>query len=281
MSWRDFLNLTKPKITLLNIFAASASFLSAEGSPANMIHLLLAGYLSVGGASALNHFLDADIDSRMRRTSGRPIPAGRIRPRTAALLGSIMVAAAVLYSYVMYNPLTAIFILSGALVYVFVYTVWLKRRTVWNIVIGGVAGSFAPLAGWSAAGREIEALPLFMALLVFLWTPGHFWALASRAVKDYSAAGVPMLPVVYGVQTTSIATLVSNVIAVAAALLMATLVSNPLLYLVIAAPFSAWLLIESIKPCIKYSPSAAWRAFKISSPWLFIIFAAIAASTAL
>ncbi|MEM0349927.1 MAG: heme o synthase [Candidatus Caldarchaeum sp.] len=281
MTGRDLLNLTKPKITLLNIFAAVAAYLSAGGNILNMVHLVIAGYLSVGGASALNHYLDADIDSRMRRTAARPIPAGRVSPRTAAFLGFGMIAAAVLYSLYAYNVLTALFILSGALVYVLVYTIWLKRRTVWNIVIGGVAGSFAPLAGWTAAGGGLGALPIFMALLVFLWTPGHFWSLASRAVKDYSAAGVPMLPVVYGVRTTSIATLASNLIAVAAAIYMTMFVNNKLLYLVIVGPFSTWLLMESIKPCINYSPSAAWRAFKISSPWLFIIFAATAAATLL
>lgn len=274
MTVRELLSLTKPKITFLNIFTAAAAYLLAGGNPSTMHHLVVAGYLSVGGASALNHVLDADIDGRMRRTAKRPLPSGRIKATTAFLVGSGMVVFSVLYSLIFLNPLAAMFILLGALIYVGVYTVWLKRRSVWNIVIGGAAGSCAPLAGWAAAGRELTILPWLLAVLVFLWTPGHFWALASRAVKDYEAAGIPMLPVKHGVEFTSKASLVSNLLAVAAALTLAFTINQPQLYLLLVVPFSTWLIYESIKPCVNYSPRAAWKAFKISSPWLFVVFAA-------
>ncbi|MCS7138123.1 MAG: protoheme IX farnesyltransferase, partial [Candidatus Caldarchaeum sp.] len=155
---------------------------------------------------------------------------------------------------------------------------WLKRRSVWNIVIGGAAGSCAPLAGWAASGNELTLAPLLLAGLVFLWTPGHFWALASRAFKDYEAAGIPMLPVVKGVELTSKASLISNVLSVIAALLLSLFVKNYIVYLAVVVPASAVLIYESIRPCICYSPSAAWRVFKTSSPWLFAVFAASALS---
>ncbi|MDW8062592.1 MAG: heme o synthase [Candidatus Caldarchaeum sp.] len=272
------LALTKPKITLLNIFTALASYVLAGGVPANAIHLILAGYLSVGGASALNHFLDTDIDRRMKRTAKRPLPSGKLSPWTALAMGVSMVSASVVYSAFAINLLTSFFIFLGAAIYVFIYTVWLKRRSVWNIVIGGLAGSCAPLAGWTAAGREISAVPLLLAFLVFLWTPGHFWALASRAVKDYESAGIPMLPVKKGVEFTSFASLASNVASVAAALILAAYLNNFAFYLLIVLPVSAWLVYASVKPCVKYTPDDAWKAFKISSPWLFVVFAAAALS---
>ncbi|MEM1947496.1 MAG: heme o synthase [Candidatus Caldarchaeum sp.] len=274
MKVREIVSLTKPKITALNIFTAVASFLLAGGNLATMHHLIIAGYFSVGGASALNHVLDADIDGKMRRTAKRPLPAGRIKAKTAFIIGLGMVIFSVSYSVVFLNLVASVFILLGALIYVLVYTLWLKRRSVWNIVIGGAAGSCAPLAGWAATGQELSLLPWLLALLVFLWTPGHFWALASRAVKDYEAAGVPMLPVKYGVVFTSKASLISNLVTVAAALAIAFTISQPILYLLLVAPVSTCLIYESIKPCINYSPQAAWKAFKISSPWLFVVFAA-------
>ncbi|MDW8083632.1 MAG: heme o synthase [Candidatus Caldarchaeum sp.] len=278
MALVNLLSLTKPKITLLNIFTAVASYFLASGPVNGVPHLIFSGYLSVGGASALNHYLDKDIDSKMRRTAGRPLPSGKIKPRAAFILGVSMVVLSVIYSALTLNLLASFFIFLGVAIYVLVYTVWLKRRSVWNIVIGGAAGSCAPLAGWAASGHEFTLAPLLLAGLVFLWTPGHFWALASRAFKDYEAAGIPMLPVVKGVELTSKASLISNVLSVIAALLLSLFVKNYIVYLAVVLPVSALLIYESIRPCIRYSPSAAWRAFKISSPWLFVVFAASALS---
>lgn len=274
MDAKALASLTKPKITLLNVFTAVTSYLVAGGPANNIVHLIASGYLSVGGASALNHYLDLDIDLKMKRTSKRPLPSGKINPRTALILGVLMLVASVVYSATALNILTAFYISLGAAIYVVVYTLWLKRRSVWNIVIGGAAGSCAPLAGWAASGREFTLLPFILALLVFLWTPGHFWALASRAVKDYSEANIPMLPVKKGVRFTSAASLISNFLSVFLALVLAAFVSQLLTYLIVVLPMSAWLIYESLRLCINYTPQAAWRAFKVSSPWLFVVFAA-------
>ncbi|MEM0442745.1 MAG: heme o synthase [Candidatus Caldarchaeum sp.] len=267
--------LTKPKITFLNLLTGLVSYFLAGGGPQGALHLSVAGYLSVGGASAINHFLDVDIDSKMGRTSRRPLPSGRLNPRNALVFGLALTTASAVYSLLFINVLTTSFMLMGVLVYVFVYTLWLKRRSVWNIVIGGAAGSCSPLAGWAAAGADFTVVPALLALVVFLWTPGHFWALAIRAAEDYRSAGLPMLPVKHGFLPTAKAILASNLLSVMAALLLTPFVSTPLAYLALVVPSSAWLLHENLKT-IKYQSKAhAWNAFKASSPWLSVVFAAL------
>ncbi|MEM4280876.1 MAG: heme o synthase [Candidatus Caldarchaeum sp.] len=272
---KDYVRMTKPKITLLNILTAATAHILAGWHPANLLHLAVAGYLSVGGASVVNHFLDKDVDAKMARTAKRPIPSGRVKPKYALAFGCGLLALSAVYSAVFLNYLTLGFIMLGAFIYIFVYTVWLKRRSILNIVIGGAAGSCSPLAGWAASGREITLVPILMALVVFLWTPGHFWALAIRAAKDYQAAGIPMLPVKHGVKASGAAVLVSNLAAVAAAAALAAYVQDPAAYLAITAPASAWLLYENFKTIQLSSIAYAWRSFKVSSPWLAAVFSAL------
>jgi len=271
----DLLVLTKPKISLLNVLTAVVAYILAGGGLALIIHLMLAGYLSVGGASALNHLFDIDIDSKMRRTSKRPLPSGRLKPHSVLVFGSAILLFSLIYSVYFLNILTAFFIALGAFTYIIVYTVWLKRRSAWNIVIGGFAGSCSPLAGWAAAGSEIGVVPILLALIVFLWTPGHFWALAIRARNDYAEAGVPMFPVTYGVRGTAYAVTVSNIVAVAATLALIPHVSNPFIFFAATAPFSAYLLVENLRLITSLSPTAAWRSFKVSSPWLLVVFVSL------
>ncbi len=267
--------MTKPKIAFLNLFTGSAAYILAGGSIAGLVHLLVAGFLAVGGLGAVNNYLDMDIDSKMARTSKRPLPAGRLSPKNALVFGSSLILLSLLYSLFMINPLTSAFISLGAFIYIFVYTMFLKRRSVWNIVIGGAAGSCSPLAGWVAAGREFTLVPAILAILVFLWTPGHFWALAIRAEKDYASAGVPVLPVVRGMRFTAVAILVSNLLAVATALVLTAFLSQTALYLAVVMLASLWLIYENVKVLIRPSAEYAWRSFKVSSPWLAIVFSAI------
>jgi protoheme IX farnesyltransferase len=269
---RDYIQLVKPKITLLNILTAITAHYLAGGSSFSALFLMLAGFFAAGGASALNHYLDRDLDSRMSRTAKRPLPSGRIQPpEIAAYMGIIMLSIASTISSIYINIVTTLFILGGAVFYVF-YTAILKRRTVWNIVIGGIAGSFAPLAGWSAATGWVSTPAIILAMLVFLWTPGHFWALAMRAVNDYRVAGLPMLPAVAGYKWTARAIAISNIFSVSAAAILAPYIPQPSYYLLLTIPVSFILVWDSLLLVRDMTPENAWRCFKISSPWLAAVF---------
>jgi len=205
-SWRDYLTLTKPRImVLLLLTAAGGMFVGAEGvPPAGLFAATMAGLaLACGGASALNHVLDRDIDVHMRRTDKRPVAAGRVPVERALEFGLALSALSfvVLASFV--NVLAAVLALAGGLFYVLVYTRWLKRSTPQNIVIGGAAGAVPPLVGYAAATGSLALPALWLFLIVFLWTPPHFWALALMIKNAYAAAGVPMLPVVRGDRETA------------------------------------------------------------------------------
>jgi protoheme IX farnesyltransferase len=202
----DYIALTKPKIILLLLVTALGSmFLAARGAPAltTAVLVMVGGTLGAGGANALNHYLDRDVDQRMARTRRRPIPSNRIEPRQALLFGVLLnlLAFGVLASWV--NLLSALLTLSATLFYVFVYTQWLKRSTVQNIVIGGAAGAVPPMVGWVAVTGELGLPAIYLFAIVFFWTPPHFWALALLIRRDYEDAGIPMLPVVRGVQETA------------------------------------------------------------------------------
>ncbi len=202
---RDYITLTKPRIVLLLLFTALAGMFLASGGPPDValaITVLVAGALASGGANALNHFLDRDIDARMRRTSSRPVAALRIQPREALLFGlAANVIAFILFASLV-NVLSAALALGSTLFYVFVYTMGLKRTTPHNIVIGGAAGALPPVIGWTAVTGSIGLPALYMFAIVFFWTPPHFWALALLLKDDYAKVGVPMLPVVAGVDET-------------------------------------------------------------------------------
>ncbi len=202
---RDYVTLTKPRIVLLLLFTALAGmFLAAQGPPdvALAIAVMVAGAMASGGANALNHFLDRDIDARMRRTSNRPVAALRVRPREALVFGLVANVLAFVLFATMVNVLSAFLALGSTLFYVFVYTMGLKRNTPQNIVIGGAAGALPPVIGWAAVTGSIGLPALYMFAIVFFWTPPHFWALALLLKDDYASAGVPMLPVVAGVDET-------------------------------------------------------------------------------
>jgi len=199
----DYFTLTKPKVQTLLLLTTIASMYVA-GDPAVTLVLLtcLGGYLSAGGASAINHWYDRDIDARMRRTRDRPVPSGRIAPRAALAFGCTLAALSVLELSLLVNPLAAALSFAGFLGYVFVYTVWLKRRSPQNIVIGGAAGAVPPLVGWAAVTGQVGGLAVMMFFIVFFWTPPHFWSLSLLMKQDYADVNVPMLPVVHGEQET-------------------------------------------------------------------------------
>ncbi len=202
--WRDFLALTKPRVMSLVVFTGLCGMLVAPVLPPLVLGFtaILCIALGAGAAGALNQWYEADLDAKMRRTAKRPLPDGRMDRQTALHFGVGLSVFSVILMDLAANHLAAVLLAASILFYVFIYTVWLKRRTAQNIVIGGAAGAFPPLIGWVAATGTVSPLPLILFGIIFLWTPPHFWALSLFVRSDYAAAKVPMLPVTAGVEAT-------------------------------------------------------------------------------
>jgi protoheme IX farnesyltransferase len=205
--WRDYVTLTKPRIMSLLVLTSVCAMIAAAGgdpAPVSLAALVIGGALACGGASALNHVLDRDIDRLMgSRTASRPVAAGRISPARATAFGLVLTALSFVVMVAFDNLAAAVLAISGGAFYVIIYTLWLKRSTPQNIVIGGAAGAIPPLAGWAAAHGRLGLGAIFLFLIVLLWTPPHFWALALLIAPGYAAARVPMLPVVRGAHETA------------------------------------------------------------------------------
>ena len=277
-SFQSYLTLTKPKIILLLDFTAVAAFLVAGGSRVDLVRLasvLLAGTLASGGAGALNSYIDREIDRKMGRTSQRPIPSGEVSPEQALIFGLGLVIAGLVVSLALLPLLATFFIMLGAGIYVLFYTAYLKPRTTLNIVLGGSAGSCAPLAGWAAATGQASLAAWLMALLVFVWTPSHFWGLAMRAVGDYSKVGIPMLPVVVGEKRAAQYIALNTFLLVPLSLVFVPLGLFGLAYLTIAGVLGLGLIFVDVKLAFNPTKSQAWTAFKFSSPYLAIVFLAM------
>jgi protoheme IX farnesyltransferase len=202
--WRDLLALTKPRVMSLVVFTGLAGLLAAPELPPAVLGFtaILCIALGAGACGALNQWYEADLDAKMRSTARRPLPAGRMDRQTALHFGVGLAAFSVILMGLAANWLAAGLLAVSILFYVLIYTVWLKPRTAQNIVIGGAAGAFPPLIGWVAATGQFAPLPLLLFAIIFLWTPPHFWALSLFVRSDYAAAGIPMLPVVAGVENT-------------------------------------------------------------------------------
>jgi protoheme IX farnesyltransferase len=199
----DYVELTKPKVqSLLLLTTIATMYVAGDPSPLLVFWTCLGGYLSAGGAGAVNHWFDRDIDAQMARTANRPVPSGRVAPSAALAFGCTLAALSLLELSLVVNPLAAALSFSGFLGYVFVYTVWLKRRTPQNIVIGGAAGAVPPLVGWAAVTGSVSGTAVMLFFIVFFWTPPHFWALSLLMKGEYEKVGVPMLPVVRGERET-------------------------------------------------------------------------------
>ncbi|HZO61062.1 MAG TPA: heme o synthase [Solirubrobacterales bacterium] len=196
----DYVALTKPRVISLLLVTTAATMFVADPSPpiGVLLATLVGGYLAAGGAGAINHYVERDIDARMSRTSRRPLPSGRIEPRAALWFGIALGAVSFLLFAVAVNMTAALLAMAGLLGYVFVYTLWLKPRTTQNIVIGGAAGAVPPLVGWAAASGGLDPSAFYLFAIVFYWTPPHFWALALLIKDEYARTGIPMLPVVDG-----------------------------------------------------------------------------------
>jgi protoheme IX farnesyltransferase len=278
-SWRDYLTLTKPRImVLLLITGAGGLMVGAGGLPSAGLALATLGGLALacGGASALNHVLDRDIDTFMKRTATRPVAAGRIPPERALEFGLALSALSyvVLTSFV--NVLAAVLALVGNLFYVIVYTRWLKRSTPQNIVIGGAAGAVPPLVGYAAATGDLTLTALALFAIVFLWTPPHFWALALLIKRDYAAAGVPMLPVVRGERETARSIVLYSFVLVGVTLLPVLGRTLGPLYLVSAAVLGVVFIALALALQRQTTPARARRLFSYSLAYLALLFVAMA-----
>jgi protoheme IX farnesyltransferase len=278
-SWRDYVTLTKPRImVLLLITAAGGMVVGAEGLPSAGLALAALGGLALacGGASALNHVLDRDIDTHMRRTARRPVASGRVSPERALEFGLALSALSyvVLTSFV--NVLAALLALAGNLFYVLVYTRWLKRSTPQNIVIGGAAGAVPPLVGWAAATGNLGFTAFALFLIVFFWTPPHFWALALLIRRDYAEAGVPMLPVVRGERETARSIVLYSVVLVGVSLLPALARALGPLYLASALVLGGLFIWLALALRRETTPARARRLFSYSLAYLALLFVAMA-----
>ena len=283
----DYIRISKLKIVSLLDFVAVAALLVAAGPDISietlaipLVALFIAGTLSSAGAGAFNAYLDRDIDAVMARTMNRPIPLGRINPPIRALqFGVLMIGIAAAVSLTLLNILSTAMILLGAFTYIVIYTIFLKRKTTWNIVLGGFAGSFAALAGWTAAGDSIGGEAILMAFLIFLWTPSHFWSLAILTNRDYQKAGIPMLPAIVGERKASRYIVFNTLLLIPFSLLFYFLGYSGQLYLAITSIVGALLLVTNIKMLKEPSKENSWTAFKFSSPYLAIVFTAMVLDT--
>jgi protoheme IX farnesyltransferase len=283
-AWRatlaDYVTLTKPRImSLLVLTAVCAMVAAAGGAPATMplAALVIGGALACGGASALNHVLDRDIDRLMGpRTASRPVAAGRISPRRAVVFGLTLSALAFAVLTVFANVLAAALSLGGGAYYVLVYTLWLKRSTAQNIVIGGAAGAIPPLAGWAAAHGTLGLGAGMLFAIVLLWTPPHFWALALLLSRHYEAADVPMMPVVRGASATSVRVLLYTVALVTVSLVPAVLGTFGVGYLVAAVLLGAVFYALAWRLWRDQTPARAAVLFHYSLLYLSLLFLAVA-----
>ena len=279
MLLRDLISLTKPRvISLLLVTTLVPMFLTERGLPplSLVCWVMLAGYLMAGGANAINMWFDRDIDTRMSRTRLRPVPSGRLAPGAALLFGISLGAVAFALFWRFVNPLSAWIALSGLLFYVLVYTIWLKRASPQNIVIGGAAGAIPPLVGWAAMAGSLDLNALYLFAIIFYWTPPHFWALALIKQEEYARAGVPMLPVVKGPRETKVQMLGYTLLLLPLTLLPALAGSQGLLYAVAAVLLGGRLLWYCLRLLRERSVTPlAWRMYKYSLLYLALLFGAM------
>ena len=276
---RDYLALTKPRIIALLLVTTVATMLVADpaGPPiAIVIWTMLGGYLAAGGAGAINHYLDREVDARMARTRRRPLVSGRIEPRHGLLFGIALGVLAFVQLAITVNLLAAALAMAGLLGYVFVYTMWLKPLTPQNIVIGGAAGAVPPLVGWAAATGGLSVDALYPFAIVFFWTPPHFWALSLLIKDDYARTGVPMLPVVRGEDETRRQILIYAVVLLAISLLPAIGGLFGAIYLAAALLLGAVFCGLALRLRARPTKRAALRLYLYSLAYLALLFTAIA-----
>ena len=284
---RDLVALTKPRIiSLLLVTTVAPMFVAGSPSWWTVLAVTVGGYLMAGGANAVNMYLDRDIDDVMARTRLRPIPSGRMTPVAVLAFGVACAAAATWLLAVTTNVLTAALALGGFYCYVFIYTRWLKRTSPHNIVIGGAAGAFPPLVGWAAVTGRVDLAALYLFLIVFYWTPPHFWALALLKQRDYGRAGIPMAPLVWGERRTMDQMLWYTIVLLALTVLPVAFGAFGWLYLASAVVLGGLLLrgVLQIRTLDRRGESwtaSAWWTYKYSLLYLALLFVAMVVDRAI
>jgi heme o synthase len=278
----DYITLLKPRVMFLVVFTGLAGLVAAPTAmnPILAAVAVLAIALATGGAGAINMWYDRDIDAIMERTAKRPIPMGLIEPSNAAAFGIIISIAAICIMGLAVNWLSAGLLALASFVYVFVYTIWLKRRSSQNIVIGGASGAFPPMIGWAAATDHVGLAAISLFLITFFWTPPHFWALSLRRAQDYARAGIPMLPVVRGKTVTRRHILLYTIALAPVGVLPAFIGLGGMLYLICSASMGFWMLLEAFatwRERDQIREPSAKRLFAVSLLYVFVPFAALIA----
>jgi len=280
--WRDYLALLKPRVMSLVVFWAACALWTAPGHihPFTAFVAILCVAVGAGAAGALNQWYEADIDGLMKRTANRPLPAGRIAPQEAFAFGAALAVGSVVIMGLGVNVLAAAILAGSIFFYAVIYTVWLKRATPQNIVIGGAAGAFPPLIGWAAVTGDVSTLPWLMFGIIFLWTPPHFWSLALFMEADYAKAGVPMLPVVAGEAATRRQILLYTLVLVPVSLLPWALALTGWVYGAVAIVTGTIFVIRALAVArntatLTSAMGPEKALFKYSLLYLFLIFAAL------
>jgi protoheme IX farnesyltransferase len=279
INWRDYFELTKPRVVTLIVFTAIVGmFVSVPGWPG--WSALIFGTLGIGLASSsaavFNHVLDARIDVQMMRTRGRPLPQGKLTERAALIFAGALCVVSMLILWSLVNPLTAVLTFFSLIGYALIYTAWLKRATPQNIVIGGAAGAAPPVLGWTAVTNEIHSGALLLFLIIFVWTPPHFWALAIARKEEYAKVDIPMLPVTHGDAYTRLHVLLYTILLVLVTILPYLIGVSGLIYLLAAILLDARFLYYAIRMYRDANnPLLPMQTFKFSITYLGLLFAAI------
>jgi len=279
MGVAKYLPLFKLRICSLITFSAIVGLIAAQSNDftfGKLMFLVIATMLASTSASAFNHYFDSDIDAVMARTRKRPIPSGQIAGSKLVLaVAAGLFALSLAVSLVALNYMVALHLGLGAFVYAVIYTVWLKRRSWMNIIIGGLAGSFAVLAGGASASPEFCAPPVLLAIVMFFWTPSHFWSFAIYHKEEYAKAGVPMLPVVIGDRRTAVYTLINTILLVASSMVPWLMGFNGPIYLVAAVLMGAYFIYWNVRLVRNPIREVAWKNFKISMMYLGVLFTSV------
>ena len=276
--WRSFYELTKPRVVMLIVFTSIVgTLLAVPGLPP--LDALIFGNLGVGLAAAsaavINHVLDERIDAQMSRTKRRPLPTGKLTPRMALVFAGVLCVLSMVILVTLVNTLTALLTFASLIGYAVIYTVWLKRATSQNIVIGGAAGAAPPVLGWAAVTGTIDSNALLLFLIVFVWTPPHFWALAIARKDEYAKVGIPMLPVTHGVTFTRLQVFLYSLLLVAVTLMPFVTGMSGLLYLIAAIVLNAMFVWHAFQLKISESTHLPMKVFRFSITYLMYLFAAL------
>ncbi len=279
---RDFFLLMKPRVMSLVVFTAFVGMFMAPGglNPVLALTSIVLIAIGAGASGALNMWYDADIDAVMRRTAGRPIPQGRVSPEDALTFGLVLSVFSVMFLWLTANLTAAILLAVTIGFYALVYTMWLKRKTPQNIVIGGAAGAFPPMIGWAVVSNSVTIEALILFAIIFLWTPPHFWALSLYVKLDYGTAGIPMLPVTAGERATRRQIFAYSLVMSAAVLAPLALDMVGLVYAAVIAPMSAYFCWQAFAVLVQKS-GAERRLFAFSILYLFVVFAMLAVDKAM